>query len=66
MIYGPLESHSTHDLRAPRLRRINNPRAPRFATRLWPIGLGLSTHTSRAALHDEMRRALGYKSQGSA
>jgi hypothetical protein len=27
MTYGPLEPHSTHDLRAPGMRRINGPHA---------------------------------------
>lgn len=44
MIYGPLGLHNAHDLRALGLRYINGPRAPRPATHLWPMRLGLSVH----------------------
>jgi hypothetical protein len=52
IIYGPLGSHSTHDLLIPGLRRINDPRAPCPVAHLWPIGLGLSVQTSHRALHN--------------
>jgi hypothetical protein len=55
MTYEPLER-----------RRINGMRTPRPTTHLWPIRLGLSAQTSRRALHDGLRRALGYGGQGSA
>jgi hypothetical protein len=62
MTYGPLRPHIAHDLLAPGLWRINDPRAPPHAVHLWPIGLGLSAQTSRRALHDGLCRALGYGS----
>jgi hypothetical protein len=66
MTYEPLGPHSAHDLRAPGLRRIDGQCAPQSVVHLWPIELGLSAQTSRRALHDGLRRAPGYESQGSA
>jgi hypothetical protein len=47
------------------LRRINGQRTPRPTTQLWPFRLGMSLQTSHMALHDGLRRALGYEGQGS-
>jgi hypothetical protein len=62
MTYGPLGLHSTYDLRTLGLRRINSMRAPRHASHLWPIGLGLSAQTSHRALRNEPHRAPSYGS----
>jgi hypothetical protein len=47
------------------LRRVDGPRTPRPMAHLWPTALGLSTQTSRKALHDGIRRDLGYEGKGS-